>query len=269
MSAPKISVIMSVHDDAETVQAAIDSILNQSLTDLELILINDGSNDATAQILDAQTDPRVVVLHNPSCLGLPASLNRALAVARGRFIARMDADDVSLPQRLEIQYRFLLNHPGVGICGSYIQKHFPNRNKTKIVTYPTDPEQIRAQIHLICPMAHMSVLARRDVYDLTGGYDPFYRRAQDVELWGRVALQFDISNVPEPLVRVTSRDRMVNMRGLFYGTLARLRTALRHSGKTHRLVAVVGKLGQDLLRGLVQRLVWLKHKVANLRNARS
>ena len=261
MSTPEISVVMSVHNDAETVQAAIDSILNQSFTDLELILVNDGSNEATARILDAQPDPRVVVLHNSACLGLPASLNRALSVARGRFIARMDADDVSLPRRLEIQHRFLLDHPEIGVCGSYIEKHFPARDKTRIVSYPTDPEQIRQQIHLICPMAHMSVLARREVYETMNGYNPFYRRAQDVELWGRVALRFDISNVPEPLVRVTSRDRMVNLRGLFYGTLARGRTALRHSRSYWRLAHVTGKLLHDIRRGIVQRLVLVKRKI--------
>lgn len=258
---PEISVIMSVHDDVGTLQAAIDSILTQTFSNLEFIIIDDGSRDGTAELLAAQSDPRLIVLHNAICIGLPASLNRGLEVARGRFIARMDADDLSLPQRLEVQHRFLLDHPEIGVCGSYIEKHFPARDKTRIVSYPTDPEQIRQQIHLTCPMAHMTVLARRVVFDATGGYNPFYRRAQDVELWGRVALRFDISNVPEPLVRVTSRDRMVNLRGLFYGTLARGRTALRHSRSYWRLAHVTGKLLHDIRRGIVQRLVLVKRKI--------
>ena len=262
---PEISVIMSVHDDAPTLQAAIDSILTQSFTDLEFIIINDGSRDGTPELLAAQSDPRVIVLHNATCIGLPASLNRGLAAARGRFIARMDADDVSLPERLAIQHAFLRAHPEIGVCGSYVEKVFPAKGKTKIVTYPTDPEEARARIHMVCPMAHMTVLARREVYDASGGYNPFYRRAQDVELWGRVALHFDISNVPQPLVRVTSRDRMVNLRGLFYGTLARLRTALRHPRPHLRVIEVIGKLAKDIRRGIVQRLVRVKHHLLGRR----
>lgn len=258
---PEISVIMAAHNEAPVLHTAIDSILSQSFGDFELIVIDDGSTDETPAILAGYADPRLVVLRNPVNLGLPTSLNRGLAIARGSLIARMDADDVSVPERFAIQRAFLNDNPRIGICGSYIEKSFPAKGKTKIVTYPTDMAEIRARIHVVCPMAHMTVMARREVYEASGGYNPFYKRAQDHELWGRIARTVEIGNVPLPLVRVTSRDRLVNLRGLFYGTSARMSTALRHPRPLWRLGQVLGVLGRDIRRAIVQRLVLVKRRL--------
>lgn len=258
--APEISVIMAAYNEAAVIEAAIDSILSQTFTDFEFIIVDDGSTDATPAVLARHADPRLVLLRNPVNLGLPASLNKGLAVARGRFIARMDADDVSRPDRFAIQHGFLRDNPGIGVCGSYTEKFYPAKNKSKIVPYPMDQAEILSRIHLVCPMAHMTVFARREVYDATGGYNPFFKRAQDMELWGRVVQTHRITNIPQPLVRVTSRDRLVNLRGLFYGTTARLRTALRHSHPARRVVQVLGALLRDIRRGVVQQLVRIKRR---------
>lgn len=257
---PEISVIMAARNEESVIEAAIDSILSQSFADFEFIIIDDGSTDTTPAVLARYADPRLVLLRNPVGLGLPASLNKGLAIARGRFIARMDADDLSMPERFAIQHAFLRDNPEIGVCGTYIEKVYPAKNKRKIIAYPQDQAQIVARIHVVCPMAHMTVMARRAVYDATGGYNPFFKRAQDMELWGRVAKNFQITNIPLPLVQVTSRDRLVNLRGLFYGTCAKLRNATRHSRPVRRVVEVLGVFLRDLRRGLVQRLALLKRK---------
>ena len=116
-TAPEISVIMSVYNGEEYVAEAVESILNQTFSDFELIVIDDCSTDTTGEILKrlAERDERVKVHPNEVNLRLPSSLNKAISLARGRYIARMDADDIALPERLERQYAFMEAHPNVAL----------------------------------------------------------------------------------------------------------------------------------------------------------
>ena len=116
----KISVVMSVYNTSETyLKEAIESILNQSLPDFEFIIINDASNRATSAILNQYTDERIVRIENQQNLGITASLNEGLEIARGRYIARMDADDVSFPERLSKQYQYMEKHPHIAVLGCW------------------------------------------------------------------------------------------------------------------------------------------------------
>ncbi len=117
---PTISVVMPVYNGAKYLKEAIESVLNQSFKDFELILINDGSTDSSESIIKSFDEPRIVYLNNGGNLGLSKSFNKGIIAAKGTYIARMDADDVSLPNRFEIQLDYLDTHPNIGVIGTNI-----------------------------------------------------------------------------------------------------------------------------------------------------
>ena len=205
---PRVSVVMAVHDGESFLQEAIDSILHQHYRDLEFIIIDDGSNDRTAAILAGCADPRVRVLRNARNLGLAESLNRGLTEARGEFIARQDADDISEPDRLGAQVAYLDAHPDVALLGS---AHVEIDAQGRVLA------QIDANCHHVtilwamlfyCPFAHTAVMFRRQrVLDTVGAYDPSYRYSMDYEYWTRIAARFRVANLPEFLVRLRIHNR--------------------------------------------------------------
>ena len=116
---PKVTVLMSVYNGEKHLREAIDSILNQTFGDFEFLIINDGSTDRTADILQSYQDSRIKIIHNEKNIGLTKSLNKGLKLAKGEYLARMDADDISYPNRLEVQYEYMEKNPNVGIVGSW------------------------------------------------------------------------------------------------------------------------------------------------------
>lgn len=196
---PSITVLMAVFNQAATLPEALASLWVQTDPDFELLVIDDGSTDDTPAILAQQTDPRLRVLTNPTNLGLTASLNRGLAEARGEFIARMDGDDISLPDRLAAQRAYLQRHPSVAACGSWVQT-FGARQE--LWRFPARPDDLRAELLFENVLAHGSVMLRRaalQVHDLR--YDETLARAQDYDLWVRLARHAPLVNLPRPLVR--------------------------------------------------------------------
>ena len=130
---PLVSVIMGVYNDSKTLEAAIDSILNQSFQDLELIICDDASTDKTPLVFEKyRSHPKIVLLKNEKNLGLAESLNRCLALARGEYIARQDADDTSLPERFEKQREYLKSHPETQVLGTFATI-VDERHKQKLV----------------------------------------------------------------------------------------------------------------------------------------
>jgi len=121
MVEPKVTVLMPVYNGERYLNEAVDSILGQTFTDFEFLIIDDASTDKTPEILRSYDDPRIRVVTNEENLGLSKSLNKGLALARGEFIARMDADDVSYPYRLQVQHEFMTQHPGAGVIGSWAE----------------------------------------------------------------------------------------------------------------------------------------------------
>jgi glycosyltransferase involved in cell wall biosynthesis len=120
-SYPKVSVVMSVYNGEKYLCEAIDSILNQTFENFEFLIVNDGSTDRTLEILQSYRDPRIKVINNERNIGLTASLNKGLKIAKGEYVARMDADDVSFPHRLEQQKAFLDRNPRVAMVGSWAE----------------------------------------------------------------------------------------------------------------------------------------------------
>ena len=139
MSSPSISVIMPVYNSAEYVEGAIQSILNQSFSDFEFIIINDGSNDASDDVILKFKDDRIVYVKFEVNKGIVAALNFGLSIAKGKYIARMDSDDISFLSRLEIQFNYLEANSNVILCGAYMQNLLTNEN----ILYPINNSEIR------------------------------------------------------------------------------------------------------------------------------
>jgi len=208
MTAPRVSVVMPVHDGARWLREAVDSALGQTLADLELIVVDDGSTDATADILAAYGDRRLSVLRQPRA-GLTRSLNRALRLAAAPLVARLDADDVALPQRLARQVAFLDAHPEVALLGTGCREIGPGGEARGVYTPPADDAAIRRALIRRNPFVHSSVVMRRSAVEGVGGYDETVAVAQDYELWLRLSRATRMANLPEPLVlRRLAPDRV-------------------------------------------------------------
>ncbi|PYM91385.1 MAG: hypothetical protein DME04_19060 [Candidatus Rokuibacteriota bacterium] len=199
MSVPVVSVLMSVHDGAPWVRAAVESVLEQTLGDLEVIVIDDGSTDTTPDVLASLRDPRLVVERREHA-GLTRSLNRALGLARAPLVARLDADDVALPERLARQRAFLVTYPEVGLLGTGAREVDVIGRELAVVRPPLDDAAIRQALIRANPFVHSSVMMRRTIVDLAGGYDESLPVAQDYDLWMRMSRLTRLANLPEPLV---------------------------------------------------------------------
>jgi glycosyltransferase involved in cell wall biosynthesis len=199
---PKVSVVMSVYNGGRFLHEAIDSILAQTFTDLEFIVVDDGSTDSTPAILRGYGDRLRV--HTQSNQGLTRALNAGLSLARGEYIARMDADDVAEPQRLEKQVAYLDSHPEVGLLGTACHEIDEQGRILRTVVMPTGDAQLRATLAKFNPFIHSSAMFRRTLTDRLGGYNEdvlYWHNSEDYELWIRLAAHSQLANVPAPLIR--------------------------------------------------------------------
>jgi glycosyltransferase involved in cell wall biosynthesis len=199
MKPPKVTVLMPVYNGADFLRQAIDSILRQSYRDFELLVVNDGSTDSSREVLKSYSDPRLILAENERNLGLIATLNRGLELARGEFVARMDQDDVSLPRRLEVQQAYLCKHPEVGLCGTWFRTM--GEGKSRVVRPPSAPLSVAAHAFTYCPIAHPSVMMRAALFSKFAlRYDTNAPHAEDYDLWVRASRHFSLANVPKVLL---------------------------------------------------------------------
>jgi glycosyltransferase involved in cell wall biosynthesis len=201
-NSPLISVLMSVHNGETYLAQAMDSILSQSFSSFEFLVINDASTDDTARILGdyAKRESRICLLSNQKNMGLAWSLNRGLEQANGQYIARMDADDISLPLRLEKQFSYMEEHPGVGVIGTAVEIIDAAGQVICQRMYPSDPIVIRWRLALENPLCHPTVMIRRSVLQ-DASYNSNLHTAQDYDLWCRLGLRTSFANLPQPLLR--------------------------------------------------------------------
>lgn len=229
---PIVSVVMPVYNAAEYLGEAVDSILGQTFGDFEFIIINDGSTDGSGEILDRyqQSDDRVRVIHQENS-GVAATLKRGLESARGKYVARMDSDDISLPNRLEKQVAFMESHPEVGVCGTACRLFGDSSG----VTMPkTESEEIKSWLLFGPCMAHPTVIMRRDLivkHNLY--YNMEFKQAEDYELWIRFSQYCEMANIPEPLLLYRVRDKQA--------TTEFRSEVCRWSGLVHKMA--IGSLG--------------------------
>lgn len=210
--APRISCVLTVWNGEAYLTDAIRSILTQTFHNFELIVVNDGSTDGTADILDRiqHEDSRIRVQHQ-SHAGLVAALNHGMAFANSEYIARMDADDISMPDRFTVQAEFLDKHQEIGICGSWIETF--GGETSAVVKYPTSDGAIRCQLLFSSALAHPSTMLRRSVliqHKLQ--YDDSALDAEDYDLWTRAALCTRFANVPAVLLRYRMHPQQIGHR---------------------------------------------------------
>lgn len=211
---PKLSVVMSVYNGQNHLEEAAKSILKQNFRDFEFIIVNDGSTDGTAEILLAlaKEDNRIKIISNPSNLGTPKSLNRALKIAQGKYVAVQDADDISLPERFEKQVEFLESHSEVKILGTFgciidgMGRTLDERRT------PISFSEIKRFLIKGNPFIHSSVMMKKDALKKAGFYNENFRTAQDYELWFRILKLGQGKNLPLFLMKKRYLKDIISVR---------------------------------------------------------
>lgn len=199
MKTPKVTVLMSVYNGERFLRKAIESILNQTYKNFEFLIINDASNDLSREIILSFYDSRIRFIDNKQNIGLAKSLNKGLRIARGEYIARMDADDISLPYRLAHQIEFMDKNPEIGISGTYVKTigDVPGH----VWKYPCDHETIKSRLLFNSPLAHPTVIIRKEILvenDLFYNEEIIY--SQDYDLWTRAIKKMKFANISKILL---------------------------------------------------------------------
>jgi len=241
-STPRVSVVMPVRDGGAFLADAVASVLGQSFADLELLLIDDGSRDGAVAALAqlALRVPRLRLLKNPGA-GLVAALNYGLSQARAELVARMDADDVALPERLARQVAFLDASPDIALVGAQVAYVDATGAPTgERSNFPTAPEAVAAALTTRgCIIRHPTILARKAALAAAGAYRAVCDRAEDYDLWLRLAERARLANLPEVLLDYRVHGRQIsagiNLDQRFARDLAIVAARARRAGRTDPL----------------------------------
>lgn len=229
MKSPTVSIAMSVHSGADTLDRCLDSIKGQTFKDYEIICINDASTDNTAAILQSRRkdfeDDQLHIVTNNTNRGLTKSLNKGIKQARGSYIARIDADDWWEPTKLEKQMNWLTSHPDNGVVGTWYINHQDKR--TSHVRLPTNNKDIKRYIFRRNPFGHSCVVMKKDSFDSVGGYNESLRYGQDLDLWFRLLPLTTFHNINEYLCHRTI-DETINKR---HQMLSHIKTTYKYIKK--------------------------------------
>ncbi|AST94079.1 MULTISPECIES: glycosyltransferase family 2 protein [Sutcliffiella] len=199
-----VSIVMAVHNGEQYLKDAIVGILEQTYSNIEVIIVNDGSSDKTKEILDRITDKRVHVLHLRRNKGAAIALNLGIDHAKGKWIAIHDADDISYPERIEEQVKHIKNNKNLVAVGTFIEcmdkknRTLPqNLGRNKFTSH----KEIRSLLYTGCPLTHGSVTFLKSAFYEAGKYNPMYKIAYDYELWCRLINIGTIENIPKVLYK--------------------------------------------------------------------
>ena len=224
---PDISVIMPAHNSEAYIAEAVQSILEQTWQNFELIIINDGSTDYTLQVVESFTDSRIRVISLAKNGGISAALNTGITQARGHYIARLDSDDISDKHRLQKQKYFLDQHPEVGVIGCYIKVF--DHNSERIHYYPLDSLILKKSLPYVSPFAHPAVMIRKSCLP-PQPYNSRFNLAEDLDLWFRLSTDTEFATLPECLIRLrrhSSSSTQKNLKSTFM-TATKVRWRYRH-----------------------------------------
>ena len=263
MSVPTVSVVMPCFNAARTLPTAMDSILRQTMPDFEFIIVDDASTDQTATLLKqyAKSDARVRVLTNSANRGIGYCMNQAILTARTRYIARMDADDYSFPDRLGRQVSFMDTHPDVDVLGTGTELVDTNGRLIGSLILPAQHQRIVRQRYLRPFFINPSVLFRRGFFNRCGYYNEHLRyKTEDVDLWLRARTSATYHNLPDVLFRYTYKPK-IPIR-TFYSNIA---VRLRHMHISGELVSKGYEVGLYSLRFVWLRAISQHHKLDRLR----
>ena len=241
MSTPKLTILMPLYNAAPFISEAIDSVLSQSMTDFELLIVDDSSEDESVEIIKSYDDDRIRLLQRQH-LGIDSTLNYGLTQSRSDIIARFDADDICFPQRLEQQYKFLSSNPEYVICGGnaeYIDARGDHLFYFDCKGYSNN--EIHSKLHSHCPFIHSAVMYRKKEVLMAGGYSIHAHNFEDYLLWVRIAKFGLFANLKERLIKVRFNPQSVTIdekwRGDTFRTL---------KGKIIRTGTITENEGQQL-----------------------
>jgi glycosyltransferase involved in cell wall biosynthesis len=206
----QLSVVLPAYNAAEFLRPAIESILAQTFDDFELIVIDDGSTDNTAEILASFDDSRIRLEPNHRNIGLIATLNKGLRLATAPLVARQDADDISAPNRFALQVEHLQANTNTVAVGAAMNLVDAEDQFIKQWVYPTSPLLCRWQALFDSPMGHSVSMFRRDAVLSAGGYSPDHKYAEDYDLWTRLQESGAIENLEMPLVEYRVHEDSVS-----------------------------------------------------------
>jgi len=251
---PRLSVVMSVFNGGQHLAEAVESILSQTFKDFEFIIIDDGSEDNTWEILSdySRGDSRIVLRRNERNLGLTRSLNKGLSLCRGEYIARMDADDISLPGRFESQIKFLDANPNVGVLGGGFQVIDEKGDLLFELMPPCGDAALKAELLIKNnALGHSAIMARTGLLRKVGGYDESLPYAQDYDLWYRLCPLSEFASLPINLVKWRHRKGSIS-------TLKR-RSQLQCIFEISRRIITEKLKGKPFDTRAYQRLWWAYH----------
>lgn len=201
---PLVSVVMPAYNSEKYISEAIESVLNQTFKDFEFIIVNDGSTDNTFNIIKeyARKDKRIKVINNKKNCGISKTRNNGIKLARGKYIATHDSDDISLPTRFQEQLSFMEQHPEVGVVGAYIQIFDSDSGKIiGIRKYSNEDKVLRKNIFFYSPIAQPVSMIRKEVFSEVGYYDNNYPPTEDLDLWFKIGTKYKFSNINKILLR--------------------------------------------------------------------
>ncbi|CAN5905267.1 hypothetical protein BH11BAC7_BH11BAC7_28420 [soil metagenome] len=219
-----VSVIIPVYNAAEFVKDSVDSILAQTYRDFEIVIINDGSTDNSLAVIECIQDVRIKIFSQPNA-GIAAALNKGIALSKGRYIARQDADDISLPLRFEKQVKFLEEHTDYGLIGAYAEIIDRSGKVTdRFLKHATTNMKLQYDLLWNTPFVHPSLMIRKECFEKAGGFYTGKDLFEDYDMWSKIALYYKIANLPDILLQYrelstglsfttsNSNDRIINQR---------------------------------------------------------
>lgn len=228
---PKISVVMPVYNAEKYLRQSVLSVLEQTEKDFEFIIINDGSKDSSLSILQEfkNNDSRIILVSREN-KGVVASLNEAVELASSEYVARMDADDISFPTRLEEQFAYM-KECNLALCGTWARAINNNGTEIKVFDYPPREEDIRSYTLRHNPFIHPTVMFRKDIFIKVGAYKPFFKHIEDYELWTRIVFSYRASNLQKVLLEYRVHDDQItkkfHTRMVIQGLLVRALALIR------------------------------------------
>lgn len=205
----KITIVMPVYNTKKYVDQAIQSILNQSFQDFEFIIIDDGSTDKSLSIIKSFNDKRIQIIQNKKNLGLIKTLNKGIDLAKGKYIARMDADDIAKPERLAKQLRFLEKHTNYALVGTQANFIFEDKLSNSQFKMETNSDLLATLSLFNCPFIHPSVMIRTEILK-EFYYNEDFTAAEDYELWTRILKKYPCANLNEGLLHYRLHDNNIS-----------------------------------------------------------
>ena len=254
---PIVSVLLPVYNGELYLRFAIDSIISQTFIEWELIIINDGSYDKSREIIDYYDDSRIVAIHSDRNRGLITSLNIGIRSAHGKFIARMDADDIALTTRFQEQVRYLHEHPEVGVVGSNANLINAEGKYISKIRMPKSHHVILWEMMFQCSLLHPTVMMRTDLLKKVGGYSTDCIHSEDYELWYRLSLVTKFHNIQLPLLGLRKHSQNVSH---VHQTIQ-----LNNSNKIRfKFVSHIGKESDNYLKSFKKDYIHIKSNSVNI-----